>query len=147
MGLFAPATNKSDFIILEEGVYTVKVKNIESYNHEVYGAGLKWTFACDLTEHPDACNDNGDPLVVSAITPTGMNPGKKARKWVETILGRELEEGETPDEDAIIGQRVRAMIKVDKRKDGSEWNKIDSLARLSGGGVRRPTVSQAARDY
>lgn len=147
MGLFAPATNKSDFIILEEGVYTVTVKSIEAYHHEQYGAGLKWVFACDLKEHPDACNDKGDPLIVSAITPTGMNPGKKARKWVETILGRELEEGEVPDEEALINAKVRAMIKVDKRKDGSEWNKIDSLARLTGGGVRRPQVNEAAKAF
>lgn len=143
MGIFGKATDQGDFIILEPGIYTVELDTVETYVHEKYGDGFRWRFIVDTDEHPDAVTANGEALAITAITSTSLGPKARARTWIQTLLGRELEVGEEPDENDLIGKKCRANISVTK-KDNGEFNKIESLAPLKAGGVRRQAAAAVA---
>lgn len=144
--LFNPATNGGDFIIVQPGVYTVEFSDIKLTSHPEYGPGYNWRFLIDTEKHPDAVTDEGEPLMLSGLSGTKMSKKAKARLWIEALLGRELAEGEAPSEDDIRGKKVQAMVSI-LIKDGKEYNKIDSLAPIPTGSVRRPTAAAAAGKF
>lgn len=122
---FEPATN-TEGMILEPDNYVVTVKDFQDTEGQ-FGPQILWKFTVALASSPDVpiYNDEGSPYEFWDYTSTKTTPNAEARKWIRVLLGRDLEEGETPDLDSLIGKRMRTLIvKVDKQAGGFR-NKIN----------------------
>jgi hypothetical protein len=88
---------------------------------------LKWTFsAYDGTEEKE----------LTAASSCALGPKSKARPWVEALLGRRLEPGETIDTDQLAPKECQVVIRNDPETGFAKI--VDVLPPRP----RRQTVSQ-----
>ncbi len=108
----------------DDGRHLLECRGIEATDHPQYGPGLKWIWR--LETYPELeriVDDRGMPFEFWQFTGTGLgidrktNGPTKARKNVQALLGRELQEGEdSPDPDDLIGKKALGMVILNEQE-------------------------------
>ncbi len=115
MTVLKASSGGSTPVNFELGWHQLKIESIVDTTSEEYGAGLNWTF--EIRNYPagELLVDEKDiPWKFKKITSTKMGKSDtmiaNARQFIEGALGRELEEGEDVDIDALEGLSFLAMM-------------------------------------
>lgn len=102
---------------IEPGRYIVKLVRFEQTSHAEYGPGIKWVFhvANPATDPPTLIyQQDGTPYEFFQITSPKLGPkSKKARPWLEALLGRPIVEGQDTGDalaKAVVGKKAAALI-------------------------------------
>jgi len=101
------------------GLYVGTLLDIES-RESANGEYRRWSW--EILEGPYAGQK------VYANTSTNFGPQAKARQWVESILGRELEAGEEVRIEDQVGGKHNLMIENTKR-DGRVFDNVSAVHR------------------
>jgi hypothetical protein len=102
---------------LPPGLYPGQLVDIES-RESANGQYRRWGW--EIVEGPYAGRK------VYANTSTNFGPQAKARRWVENILGRELEAGEQIGIEDLVGGKHHLMVENVKR-DGSVFDNVSTV--------------------
>jgi hypothetical protein len=102
---------------LPPGLYPGQLVDIES-RESANGQYRRWGW--EIVEGPYAGRK------VYANTSTNFGPQAKARRWVENILGRELEAGEQIGIEDLVGGKHNLMVENVKR-DGSVFDNVSTV--------------------
>jgi hypothetical protein len=121
----------SDFTVIPAGTYRVKIVSVKPTEpHPEYGPGLEWTF--DLIDPEDAelaaeLRDAGERF--TARTGLVAGPNSKARKWVESVIRRPLDEeaGEEASDGMVVGQIVDALVTNKPNQKGVTRHYVETL--------------------
>lgn len=146
--------NPEGYDTLEPGVYAVELDNVEeraSTRPNEKGEidpWLLWKFA--VVEEGYDTHPNGEQRYVwtTSSTKTGIHPVTKkparAIQFVEALLGRSLEDGETADMAELIGSVCMASVITKFDEKGNLRNNIDSLSPVrKGKGAAAPAQAKA----
>jgi hypothetical protein len=121
----------SDFTVIPAGTYRVRIASVKPTEpHPEYGPGLEWTF--DLIDPEDAelaaeLRDAGERF--TARTGLVAGPNSKARKWVESVIRRPLDEeaGEEASDGMVVGQIVDALVTNKPNQKGVTRHYVETL--------------------
>lgn len=122
----------SDFIVIPAGTYRIRVAGIAGTEapaaHPEWGPGLEWTY--DLIDPEDAdlaaeLKAAGDKF--SDRTGLVAGPNSKARKRVESLIGRPLAEGEEATEDMVVGRIADAVVSNKANEKGVIRHYVEAL--------------------
>jgi hypothetical protein len=121
----------SDFTVIPAGTYRVRIASGKPTEpHPEYGPGLEWTF--DLIDPEDAelaaeLRDAGERF--TARTGLVAGPNSKARKWVESVIRRPLDEeaGEEASDGMVVGQIVDALVTNKPNQKGVTRHYVETL--------------------
>lgn len=113
--VFDPATT-GEGAIVPEARYTLELIGMEKappsdFNPEA-GPRVKWIFAI-YTAAGERFEFNGGPYEFYRHTSKKNSPRAHARQYAEALLGRPLQEGETPPIREMMGCRMSALISYD----------------------------------
>ena len=125
------ATNTMAGVSPPAGQYVVSLKSIEELESD-FGPQWRWVFEIKSVIH--SSDDEADEYVgedLWGFSSQGLGPQHKARKWIEALLQRKLEEGEAVEEEDIIGKLAVANVVDHERKDGTQSTKIAQEAGLT----------------
>jgi hypothetical protein len=112
---------------LPPGLYPGELIEIEEREGD-HGGFLLWRFVVR-----DA-RDN--EVEVTTISSQKFGAGSKARRYVEAILGREVQSGETLDAEALYNVPCQLLVTIAALTDGSSVNRVEQIlsAAAKGGG-------------
>lgn len=116
----------TDAEAVEPGVYNAMLKGIGEGTGQ-YGDYFDWTFA---VTGPAGTVD------VSRRTSAKFGPQTIARSYVEALLSRKVERGESIDLDSLIGRT--AVVKVETNENG-----YSTIADIRSSGGRQVTMDNA----
>jgi hypothetical protein len=122
-----PVLTATEYEVIPRGAYNAIVTQIET---KVADSGpragedyLAWTLEVLDGEHAGA--------KIRANSSYKLGPKTKTRRWVESILDRQLGKGEQLHTDAVVHQKcVLRVVQTDK--DGVTFNEIDAVLPLFG---------------
>lgn len=87
----------------------------------------RWTFGLDGEVDVD-----GNPAEIDGVSSTALGPRSKAYEWIEALLGRKLDKGETITRSMLLNKTC--LVKVEQNKDGySKVTAIIPAPRARGG--------------
>jgi hypothetical protein len=135
----------SDFTVIPAGTYRVKIVSVKPTEpHPEYGPGLEWAF--DLIDPEDAelaaeLRDAGERF--TARTGLVAGPNSKARKWVESVIRRPLDEeaGEEASDGMVVGQIVDALVTNKPNQKGVTRHYVETLVPVKK--VKKPEPAPA----
>ncbi len=117
----------------DDGRHLLELMALEDTDHEKYGAGLKWVWR--LASYPDneqVVDDRGFPFEFWEFSGQGLGIDRKtggptkARRNVQALIGRVLDEGEdAPDADELIGRKAIGMVIMRPEDDKLEIKKLE----------------------
>jgi hypothetical protein len=113
------------------GQYVVSLKEIEAIESD-FGPQWRWIFQIKSVVY--SSDDEAEEFIgedLWGFSSQGLGPSHKARKWIEALMQRKLEEGEEVEESDIIGQLAVANVVDHERKDGTQSTKIAQDGGLS----------------
>lgn len=119
---------------VEEGRYRVKLTDLVDTDpptdHLDWGPRLRWFFNIYDSDGDPVLTEDGEQGQICPITGTSTGPKSKARPWIEALLGRAIENGDTGEEmqDEIIGKEGWALIS-DNEKGYSQILSISPLKK------------------
>ncbi len=99
---------------LKPGVYPGRLEEIEQRTG-ANGEYLLWRFGA---QHGDRW------IPVTMVTSTKMGPKAKARTVVKTLLGRDLQPGESFDLETLYNAACLLTVSVETLDDGSTVNRV-----------------------
>lgn len=103
--------------VLNRGIYPAVLVSIEP--RESGGRSyLVWAFEIA---------SRGGSIVVKTSSSTSFGVKSKARTWVEALLGRALQPGESVSTDDLLGARCLLVLGQRQRDDGSVFNTIEQV--------------------
>lgn len=103
--------------VLRPGTYNAILAGLERRENGDR-AYILWTF--------EIATKTGS-VTVKATSSTSFGVKAKARVWVEALLGRALEVGESVDTDDLLGQRCLVVVGQRQRDDGTTVNTIEHV--------------------
>ena len=142
---FNNATNQEANFV-ESGKYIGKVVRTEESDEGGFGPGLKWVWHL-ATPNPQGkattlFGTDGEPYEFYQWSSLKLSPRAKARGWVEALLDRPLEDGESGEaiSQAIVGKVAMLLIGPQVGEDGQTRMKIMSIEpyRASGRAAPKP---------
>lgn len=111
MGLLGAATDKAQFELLpvREYIWTLWDMSLETGQ---YGEQVKWVWLISNPETPDEyiCRNDGVEREIWQFSKPSIAKGSRARAWTEALMGRELRNGEEPDDSDLIKHRMVATL-------------------------------------
>ena len=94
---------------IEDGVYVAQLLSIDvqqpAPTSPYQNPWLKWRFAVE--------NGSAEGMELTAASSTSFGPKAKARKWIETLLGKKLNPGDEVDPDTLCPRDCQILIKND----------------------------------
>jgi hypothetical protein len=111
MGLLGAASEKPQYELVPMGEYVWTLAELVSETGQ-YGEQVKWVFLLSPFAEPDAylTKDNGEAREVWQFTKPSLSKGSRAREWAEALIGRELKNGEEPDDGDLERRRMIAYL-------------------------------------
>lgn len=106
---FAPVSNQASGFMPDEGKYVVECVRIEEAPDNGFGVGVRWVLALYENDQRVLQGDGG-PLEFWQTTSPNMGPKARARGYVESFLGRPLEDGERINPNDLLGKRCQGMV-------------------------------------
>lgn len=116
-----PATS-GDGATVPEGRFTLHLTRLEkappsSFNPEA-GPRIKWVFNLyaenvETMERGSLFYFNGDPYEFWRTTSRANTPRAYARQYAEALMGRKMEERESPNLGSLVGLKMSALISYD----------------------------------
>lgn len=129
MGLLGQATEKAQFELTPVGEYVWTLWDLKPETGQ-YGEQIKWVWLISPTSDPDAYilrNDGQQEKEIWQFTKPSLARGSRARIWAEALLGRELRNGEEPDDNDLIRRRmVATLVHKEKKSDPTVKNEAIS---------------------
>jgi hypothetical protein len=119
--------------IVPDGTYPATLIGLEDFeapdfnNPEDNKTLRRWTFGLDGEVDVD-----GNPAEIDGVSSTALGPRSKAYGWIEALLGRKLEKGETISRSQLLNQTC--LVRVEQNDDG--YSKIAAVVpapRAKGG--------------
>jgi hypothetical protein len=110
--------------IVPDGSYPATLIGLEDYdapdfnNPEDTKTLRRWTFGLD-----GEVDSDGNPAEIDGISSTALGPRSKAYGWIEALLGRKLEKGETISRSQLLN--LTCYVKVEANDDG--YSKITAV--------------------
>lgn len=131
--------------IVADGTYPATLIGLEDFeapdfnNPEDTKTLRRWTFGLDGEVDVD-----GNPAEIDGVSSTALGPRSKAYGWIEALLGRKLEKGETVTRSQLLNQNC--LVKVEQNADG--YSKIVAvLPPLKARGGTSPASQRPAVTY
>lgn len=115
---------KSEFPVIPEGTYPVKLLTIEERDG-AKGPYYLWRF--------EATGNTGKTATVIGMSDPSFGPGAKAFKWAGVLRGRDYEPGEKIRVADLKAGKAMAVVTKIVKKDGTPGNNI--VALLAAGGA------------
>lgn len=111
MGLLGAASEKAQFELLPVREYIWTLWDMTSETGQ-YGEQVKWVWLISNPETPDEyiCKNDGNEREIWQFTKPSLAKGSRARSWAEALMGRELRNGEEPDDTDLIRHRMVGML-------------------------------------
>jgi hypothetical protein len=106
-----------DYEPLPAGLYVGKLLDIEP-RESANGEYRRWSW--EILDGPYAGQK------VFANSSTNFGPQAKARRWIENVLGRELEGGEQIGVEDLVGDKHHVMVENIKR-DGRTFDNVSAV--------------------
>jgi hypothetical protein len=106
-----------DYEPLPAGLYVGKLLDIEP-RESANGEYRRWSW--EILDGPYAGQK------VFANSSTNFGPQAKARRWIENVLGRELEGGEQISVEDLVGDKHHVMVENIKR-DGRTFDNVSAV--------------------
>lgn len=117
----------------DDGRHELELVGLEDSEHPTFGAGLKWVWRFKTMDGTQIVDDRNMPFESWQFTGTGLGIDRKtggptkARKNVEALLRRKLEEGEDPpDPEELVGRKALGMVILNEQ-ERLEITKIEPL--------------------
>lgn len=110
--------------IVEDGTYPATLIGLEDFeapdfnNPEDNKTLRRWSFG--LTDEVDV---DGNPAEIDGVSSTALGPRSKAYGWIEALLGRKLEKGESVTRSQLLNQAC--LVQVAQNDDG--YSKIAAV--------------------
>lgn len=110
--------------IVPDGTYPATLIGLEDFeapdfnNPEDNKTLRRWTFGLDGEVDAD-----GNPAEIDGVSSTALGPRSKAYGWIEALLGRKLEKGETIGRGMLLNQHC--LVTVAQNEDG--YSKIAAV--------------------
>ncbi len=114
----------SDYELLEPGIYTAELEEVEDAVNQDGNPYLRWKFAL--------ADDDYVGRYITGLSSINFGPKAKARQWFETLVGRGIEPGETIDTSEAVGRQGMLVIGTKDRGD-RKYSEIREITP-----VRRP---------
>jgi hypothetical protein len=112
-----PVYTATDYEPLDPGLYVGQLVEIREAKSE-HGTYYRWVF--------DIQDEGYEGRQIHANVSNKFGPSSKARQWVESMIGRRLENGERFDTDSLLGQDFHVTI-VNVEKDGRTYDNVASV--------------------
>lgn len=108
----APLKDANDFEALERGSYLLQLQRIEDADPGQFGPRLKWVFLVWKKDTREQVMDGDQPYEFWQFTSEKMTPRATARSYVEALLGRTVQPGESGGALAAecVGKAAEAYI-------------------------------------
>jgi hypothetical protein len=129
MGLLGQATDKAQFELTPVGEYVWTLWDLTSETGQ-YGEQVKWVWLISPISDPDTYilrADGQQEKEIWQFTKPSLAKGSRARKWTEALLGREMRNGEEPDDGDLIRRRMIATL-VHKPKKSDPTIKNEAIS-------------------
>lgn len=110
-----------DYTPVPPGIYTARFEGTEERESE-RGGYVRWGWRIAYGEFAER--------MVFSNTSTNFGPQAKARKWLESMLDRQIEPGEEVDPDDLIGEIH--TIRVENTAPDSQGRVFDNVAEVLG---------------
>lgn len=109
---------RSEDKVLPPDTYTATIVQIteQPSTRPDFGDQLRWRFQVDDPE--------GGVVFMSGWTSMFYSPKSKTMAWVKATLGEAPDEFTAP---LVLGKRVRILVTVKDRADGSQMNKVETV--------------------
>jgi hypothetical protein len=110
--------------IVPDGTYPATLIGLEDFeapdfnNPEDTKTLRRWTFGLDGEVDVD-----GNPAEIDGVSSTALGPRSKAYGWIEALLGRKLEKGETVTRSSLLNKTC--LVTVEQNDDG--YSKIAAV--------------------
>jgi len=110
--------------IVPDGTYPATLIGLEDFdapdfnNPEDTKTLRRWTFGLDGEVDPD-----GNPAEIDGVSSTALGPRSKAYGWLEALLGRKLEKGESVTRSSLLNKPC--LVRVEANDDG--YSKIAAV--------------------
>jgi len=110
--------------IVADGTYPATLIGLEDFdapdfnNPEDTKTLRRWTFGLDGEVDAD-----GNPAEIDGVSSTALGPRSKAYGWIEALLGRKLEKGETVTRSQLLNKSC--LVQVAANEDG--YSKIAAV--------------------
>ena len=112
-----PVYTATDYEPLDPGLYVGRLVEIREANSE-HGTYYRWAFEIRDEGY------GGRQIHANVSDKFGLS--SKARQWVESMIGRQLGNGERFDTDDLIGQDFHVTV-VNVEKDGRTYDNVASV--------------------
>jgi len=112
-----PVYTATDYEPLDPGLYVGRLVEIREANSE-HGTYYRWAF--------EIRDEGYGGRQIHANVSDKFGPSSKARQWVESMIGRQLGNGERFDTDDLIGQDFHVTV-VNVEKDGRTYDNVASV--------------------
>lgn len=112
MGLLGVASEKQQFELTPVAEYVWTLWDLVSETGQ-YGEQVKWVWLISPVNDPDAYilrADGKQEKEIWQFTKPSLAKGSRARQWAEALMGREIKNGEDPDDNDLIRRRMVAML-------------------------------------
>lgn len=144
--MFSQVSDQSATLI-PRGQYIVKVNRLEEAESQLYGTvQVKWVFNVATTDGKPVLSGSS-PLELWQFTSKNLtkHPKNLTRPWLETLLGRELKDGEdgAPLAKEVIGKKAMAFIDQITNQNGVMRNKIQSMWPMGAAAPAEPAAVPA----
>ena len=128
----ATVMSKSNYKTLEEGVYKVKVEDVNLVENEIteYGVKDRFYFTFRVLEG----EEKGSVIRYRTTTTfsTASN-GKKSSALYNlacAVYGENLDTSKPLDVNTLTDGQLQVIMKVITKPDGKKWNNVDTVMRL-----------------
>jgi hypothetical protein len=128
-----PVYTAVDYEPLEPGLYVGRLAEIREAKSE-HGAYYRWIFEIQ--------DEGYEGRQIHANVSTNFGPSSKARRWVESMIGRTLRNGEQFDTDSLIGKDFHVTI-VNVEKDGRTYDNVISVNAIRKSKAAKKEVPEA----
>ncbi len=118
------------FETIEAGQYYADFADIKEFTSE-FGRTFRWFFNVYV---------DGKVISMSDLSSAEFTPKAKARGWVQTMLGREVEPGEIVDYDTLFGTRVLLVVAI----NDAGYNRIELMTKPTDQPIAQQVVEAQA---
>ena len=132
--------------IVPDGTYPATLIGLEDFeapdfnNPEDNKTLRRWSFG--LTDEVDV---DGNPAEIDGVSSTALGPRSKAYGWIEALLGRKLEKGETINRSMLLNREC--LVQVAQNDDGySKIAAVLPVPRKRAGGTSPASQAQTFDD-